>query len=235
MKSAGNLILFFLCLSVGLKAQSYLKMGFLAGPTVSWASSNTQLSDGFFAVSRGGLSVGPVLAFHAGEHFFARFAPVYSRQNFAIRQTSFPAVQTDFRIGLRNIELPFVLGYSGFLGGLTHREYIGAGIQYNLSQSLGSVFSNGAGLQTQTEKITQATSYPVIMAGFEIGNVFKSDGALFFGGAFRYGFQDISSQRHTTPSANVPLLTTYNGVYLGIEITLYLPRFSYWFKREFEY
>jgi len=235
MKSIGIIVVFVQFITFSLKAQTYLKMGFIAGPTVSWASSSSEVSDGFFTVGRGGLAIGPVLTLHVEEHFFARFAPTYSRQNFALRQTSFPAVQTDFRIGLRNLELPLVLGYSGYLGGLTHREYIGAGMQYNLTQSLGTVFSNGAALQTETVSLNQSTVYPVLMAGFEIGNVFKSDGALFFGGAFRYGLQDISSQRHTTPTANVPLLSTYRGIYLGVEITLYLPRFSYWFKREFEY
>jgi hypothetical protein len=72
------------------------------------------------------------------------------------------------------------------------------------------------------------------MAGMEVGTEFDNDGALFFGLSFRwnpqqqYSFQ-FDSQRFS------PQIAATNGNFVMLEITYYLPRFSYWFKRDFTY
>ena len=110
-----------------------MRLGFTAGPTIGWASGESQLSSRFFIVSRAGFQGGITNSIELGEHFFASASASYSIQSFALRQTSAPAVGVDARFRSHNLEFPIMLGFSGYLGSLRHREFIGAGLQLNLN------------------------------------------------------------------------------------------------------
>lgn len=232
-----RLLFFFLLAGTSLPAQSYMKLGFTGGPTFSWASSETQLNNNFFEVARAGFSGGVTTSLHAGEHFFARATAGFSKQVFAIRQNSDPRWGVDIRYRSNNIELPFCAGYTGYLGSLIHREYVGGGLMLNINRNSRVELtgdSSAAFLTHQSSTDQSMGSYPFVLAGFEVGARFNNDGALFFGGSFRYGFQPVFKGRFENSRFPVQY-PAYNGAYLGIEVTWYLPRFSYWFKREFTF
>jgi hypothetical protein len=89
-------------------------------------------------------------------------------------------------------------------------------------------------LEYSTTTSQNKSAYPVLIAGFEVGSVFKNDAALYFGTTLRYGLQDVYSGSFNSARFSNQV-ATYSGTYLGIGITYYLPRYSYWFKREFIY
>jgi hypothetical protein len=213
-----------------------MRLGFTAGTTVGWAAKDNQLSTNFFAVSRAGFQGGVINTLDVGEHFFSSIGANYSIQSFAMRQTGIAAVGVDARFRTHNFELPLTLGYKGYLGSLLHREYIGAGLQFNLSTAQNVKLSgDSSSYMTYTTSADVKTSaYPVLIAGFEVGSVFGNDAALFFGASFRYGMQTVYNGTLNT-NRFVSQTASYNGSYLGIGITYYLPRYSYWFKREFIY
>ena len=212
-----------------------MRLGFTAGPTIGWASGESQLSSRFFIVSRAGFQGGITNSIELGEHFFATVSASYSIQSFALRQTSAPAVGVDARFRSHNLEFPIMLGFSGYLGSLRHREFVGAGLQLNLNYAQ-NVKLSGDSLFDYYSDVSQIKSaYPVIIAGFEVGSVFKNDAALYFGATFRYGLQDVYARNFELLSRFSNQVATYRGTYLGIGITYYLPRYSYWFKREFIY
>ena len=213
-----------------------MRLGFTAGPTVAWASGESQLSSRFFIVSRAGFQGGITNSIELGEHFFASASASYSIQSFALRQTSAPAVGVDARFRSHNLEFPIMLGFSGYLGSLRHREFIGAGLQLNLNYAQNVKLSGDSSstLNYSTTASQNKSAYPVLIAGFEVGSIFKNDAALYFGATLRYGLQDAYSGSFNAARFSNQV-ATYSGTYLGIGITYYLPRYSYWFKREFIY
>jgi len=211
-----------------------MRLGFTAGPTVAWASGESQLSSRFFIVSRAGFQGGITNSIELGEHFFASASANYSIQSFALRQTSAQAVGVDARFRSHNLEFPIMLGFSGYLGSLRHREFVGAGLQLNLNYAQNVKLSGDSLFDYYSDVSQIKSSYPVLIAGFEVGSVFKNDAALYFGTTFRYGLQDVYSGRFNSARFSNQI-ATYSGTYLGIGITYYLPRYSYWFKREFIY
>jgi len=230
-------IQFFLASTLCVFGQApKMRLGFTAGPTIGWASGESQLSSRFFIVSRAGFQGGITNSIELGEHFFASASASYSIQSFALRQTSAPAVGVDARFRSHNLEFPIMLGFSGYLGSLRHREFVGAGLQLNLNyrQNVKLSGDSSSTLDYSTTTSQNKSTYPVLIAGFEVGSIFKNDAALYFGATLRYGLQDVYSGSFNAARFSNQL-ATYSGTYLGIGITYYLPRYSYWFKREFIY
>ena len=152
-----------------------MRLGFTAGPTIGWASGESQLSSRFFIVSRAGFQGGVTNSIELGEHFFASASANYSIQSFALRQTSAPAVGVDARFRSHNLEFPIMLGFSGFLGSLRHREFVGAGLQLNLNYAQNVKLSGDSSsiLNYNTTTSQNKSVYPVLIAGFEVGSIFK--------------------------------------------------------------
>jgi len=228
--------LFCFAMIVHCDAQVNMKLGFTGGPTFSFAGSDSVLSDGFFTSTKTGFNVGSVLTLQAGEHFFSRLGVNYSNQGFALRQTSDAIYGTDVRFRLNQLEIPLSIGFTGYLGNLRHREYIGVGVRFPLSSYNNVILKTDTSV-AHTITITQQPIKGLatfLLAGFEIGSEFKNDAAIFFGASFKYGMQNLMNgglvSSHFAPQA-----VSYNGTYVGLELTYYLPRFSYWFKRDFTY
>jgi hypothetical protein len=232
---ANLLGILFCFLFISLNAQTRLNLGFTAGPIISWGSPDSKFQNDFFKSGKVGYNAGLSLSLQSGEHFFSRISTLYSTQIFAISQTSNINYKIDSRLRFHQLEIPLVVGFTGYIGSLKHREYVGAAMSFNLNTS--TKFIRGDSLPEKdftltTDKLNKA--FPLLMAGFEIGSVFKNDAALFFGVNFRYGLNSIYSG--TLNSSKYSLQNpSYKGTYVGIEVTYYLPRFSYWFKREFIY
>jgi hypothetical protein len=215
--------------------QTSARLGLTGSPNFSWATSDAQLSNGFFKVTRVGFSGGINATVSVGPRFFMRLATHYSQQSFALRQNSDVAYKTDIRYRIRNLEIPFTFGVSGFLGSLRHREFVGAGLQLSLSKNPRVIISGDSSVNytySITDKLVKL--YPVLIAGFEVGSQFKNDGGLYFGANFRYGLNEIYQTNFISNHFN-PQPIGYNGTYLGLELTFYFPRFSYWFKRDFTF
>jgi len=229
------LTLAFCLITFTIAAQTSARIGLTASPTIAWAGPGAKLDNQFFTVSRAGFNGGITLAVNTGQRLFFRFSASYSQQSFAIRQSSVPYFKTDVRNKIINLELPLVVGVSGFLGSLRHREYVGVGLQLPLSHTPKIVASGDSASVLKYSAISSNVKpYPVAIAGFEIGSEFKNDGAIFFGANFRYGFSEIYSSTFTSNRFN-PQTAGYKGTYTGFELTYYFPRFSYWFKRDFTF
>ena len=229
--------LFLLSSAFSAMAQSAkMRLGFTAGTTVAWSTGDGQLSNSFFAVSRAGFQGGITNSLELGEHFFMSLSANYSIQSFGLKQTSVAVVGMDARFRAHNLDIPLTLGYSGYLGSLRHREFVGAGLQLNLSTAQNVKLSgdSSSAITYSTKADVKTSAYPVLIAGFEVGSVFKNDAAMYFGATFRYGLQNVY-QGTVSSNRFAPQAASYNGTYLGIGLTYYLPRYSYWFKREFIY
>ncbi len=213
-----------------------MRLGFSAGPTVAWTSGNNSISPNFFTVSRAGFQGGITNSLDLGEHFYAGISVNYSIQSFGLKQTGTPAVGMDARFRAHNVEVPIMVGTCGYIGSLKHREFLGVGMQFNLSTAQRVKLSGDSSsfITYKTSAVVNTKAYPVFMAGFEVGSIFKNDAAMYFGATFKYSTSNVydgslTSNRFPLQSVN------FKGTYLGISITYYLPRYSYWFKREFIY
>jgi hypothetical protein len=226
-------LLFFITYSI--TAQTRLNLGFTAGPTIAWASSETKLQNNFFKASKAGYNGGLSLSLQAGEHFFSKISTIYSTQIFVLRQTSNLNYKIDTRFRFHELEIPIIVGFTGYLGSLKHREFIGAALSLNLNTSQKIIVGDsllGNDININTTSLNKV--FPLLMAGFEIGSQFKNDAALFFGITLRYGVNAAYSGILNSTRYGIQN-TAYKGTYVGLEVTYFLPRFSYWFKREFVY
>ncbi len=217
-------------------AQTAMRIGINLGSTVAWPAPNPVLDNGFFTVSRAGFQGGLVNTLTLGDRWIFSLGANASVQSFALRQTGIAKFNMDARFKAFQLEIPLTLGFTGYLGSLRHREFVGVGLQSNLSLDPKLVLNGDSASYISAENTTSTTTkvYPVLMAGFEIGSRFENDGGLFFGVCYRYGMQQVYTGSLTTnlfPEQKI----AYNGSYLGFGITYYLPRYSYWFKREFIY
>jgi hypothetical protein len=234
-----NRILIFCCslfLALTTYGQVSNRLGINLGSTVAWPADNAVLDNGFFTVSRAGFQGGLVNTLTFNDRWLLSIGANTSIQSFAVRQTGFPEYNMDARFKALQFEVPITFGFTGYLGSMRHREFIGAGLQSNLSLNPKLVLNGDSTSQLNAVISTNSTSkiYPVLLAGFEIGSQFDNDGALYFGVCFRYGMQEAYTGALSTtifPDQKV----AYNGSYLGFGLTYYLPRYSYWFKREFIY
>lgn len=226
----------FILLATELGAQTFVRMGLTGGPNFNWPVK-LESSDGYFGVTRASFQGGLIASLQAGPHFFSKVSVLYNRQSFIARNRSQADSSFDVRYMLHGLEIPLVIGFSGNLGSLRHREFVGASLVNNLSWS---AKAEGTGIQEAENSVLPFSKgfsnnpYPVLMAGFEVGSVFNSDAALFFGATFRYGLDNVFTS--TIQSANfAPQQVYFGGTGVSIDITWYFPRFSYWFKREFTF
>ncbi len=213
-----------------------MRLGFHAGTTVSWPADLSGLDNGFFTVSRAGIEGGILNTLSINDRFISSIGVNTSLQSFALRQTGIDVYNIDVRFKALQLEIPLSVGFTGYLGSLRHREVIGIGLQTNLSLSNKTVFNgdSASSIGATASSTIKSSIYPVLIAGFEIGSRFDNDGGLFFGINFKYGMQEVYSANLNTTVFS-PQRVTYNGTYLGLGLTFYLPRYSYWFKREFIY
>lgn len=231
-----TLLICIVYLYLPVSGQTYMKLGVTAGPGFAWLDKDSDLKDGFFRVTRTGFSGGICNSLQAGEHFFTKISVLFSSRTFSMRQTSRPEYRTDIQYTLSGIEIPWVAGTSGFLGSLRHREYLGVSV------------SSRTGLKRRTELKGDSASllsynfetgnakgfFPSVLLGFEVGTTFRNDASLYFGGLIRYGIQQVFSEK---VSGNIfqSQNPVYRGAYAGIELHYYLPRYSYWIRKEFTY
>ncbi|MEX1187717.1 MAG: hypothetical protein WED33_00555 [Bacteroidia bacterium] len=227
----------FVFISIGeFYSQSNMRLGFNLGSTVGWPVESSGLNDGFFTVSRAGVQGGIVNTLTVSDRFIASIGANVSLQSFALRQTGNQIYNLDARFKAFQLDIPLNIGFTGYLGSLRHRETIGIGLQSNLSLSNKLVLNGDStgNIDAKASSALRTSVYPVLMAGFEIGSTFDNDGSIYFGLHFRYGLQEVytaSFNSNVYPTQSV----VYNGTYLGFGLTFYLPRYSYWFKREFIY
>jgi hypothetical protein len=218
------------------KAQVALRGGFSAGPTFILMENDQKLSNGFFTSTRAGANAGLNLSMQAGEHFWSRVGVNYNRLNFSLKQNTSNDYRIDFRYGLNNLEIPLQLGVTGYLGSLKHREYLGVAFVNRLGRDIKTTITgdSSAVYAYATPESVVRTSYLAFVAGLEVGTEFKNDAGLFFGLSMRYNPEtQYSSSFNTTVYGNQ--LASTKGNYLMLEVTYYLPRFSYWFKRDFTF
>jgi hypothetical protein len=213
-----------------------MRPGIVLGSSVAWPADVSGLNSGHFTVSRAGFQGGLVNTATFADRLILTFGINANIQSFAVRQTGVDKFRFDSRFRAINLEIPLQLGFTGYLGSLRHRELLGVSLQTNVSSQPKIVEEGDSSAAIQAMATTSFTSkvYPVLTAAFEIGSEFENDGALFFGVCFRYGLQEVSNSEVSSlafPTQRV----TYNGTYLGFGLTYYLPRYSYWFKREFIY
>ncbi len=220
------IVIICLTFSVRGNSQSNMRLGFRAGTTVSWPADISGLDNGFFTVSRAGIEGGVINTLTISDRFISSIGVNASLQSFALRQTGQAIYNLDARFKALQLEIPLSIGFTGYLGSLRHREEIGLGLQTNLSLS-NNLLLNGdsANSIAATASSSLTTSiYPVLIAGFEIGSVFNNDGALFFGINFRYGMQEVYNANLATTVFS-PQRVNYNGTYIGLGLTFYLPRY----------
>ena len=226
----------FLISTFQIQAQSPMRLGIHAGSSISWSKPDGALSPGFFTVSRAGFEGGLVNTLVLNDRLLLSVAANFSSQVFTLRQTGTPKYTLDARFRTYNLDVPLTIGFTGYIGSLRHREMVGIGLQSTLATGSRLILNgDSTSLLNATTSIAQKTSvYPVLMAGFEIGSTFDNDGGMFFGLTLRYGMQDVFSGSLNTNAFPIQSLK-YQGTYLGFGLTYYLPRYSYWFKREFIY
>lgn len=230
-----TLILFVFFTNI-LAGQVYMKLGVAAGPLFSWPSGSSKLSGDFFGVTRASYHGGICNTIQFGEHFFGKVAANYSRQIFSIRQTKNPGYRTNIDLNFSRLELPISFGLSGFFGTLRHREYIGMAISSKIrnKESIDVSGDSSADYKATFENIRVSPAFLVFLAGFEIGTTFKNDASLYFGGSIRLGKRNVYSGQLST-SIFQDQYPEYKGTYASFELTYYLPRYSYWIKKEFTY
>jgi hypothetical protein len=218
------------------QAQVAFRGGFSAGPSFILMENDQQLNNGFFTSTRAGINAGLNLSMQAGEHFWSRVGVNYNRLNFSLKQNTSTQYRIDFRYGLNNLEIPLQFGVTGYLGSLKHREYLGIAYVNRLGRDFKtSVSGDSASVYAfATPESVVKSSYLAFIAGLEVGTEFKNDAGLFFGLSMRYNPETQYSSSFNTAVFGNQLAST-KGNYLMLEITYYLPRFSYWFKRDFTY
>ncbi len=219
-----------------LQAQIALRGGFTAGPSFILMENDQQLNNGFFTSTRAGINAGLNLSMQAGEHFWSRVGVNYSRLNFSLKQNTSNDYRIDFRYGLNNLEIPLQVGVTGYLGSLKHREYIGLAYVNRLGRDVKTSITgdSATAYAYATPESVIKSSYLAFVAGLEVGTEFKNDAGLFFGLTMRYNPETQYSSSFNTSVFGNQLAST-KGNYLMLEVTYYLPRFSFWFKRDFTY
>jgi len=219
-----------------VQAQIALRGGISAGPTFILMEENQQLNNGFFTSTRAGANLGLNLSMQSGEHFWSRVGVNYNRLNFSMKQNTSAEYRIDFRYGLNNLEIPLQVGVTGYLGSLKHREYLGVAYVNRLGRDFKTTISGDSAsvYAYSTPESVVKSSYLAFVAGLEVGTEFKNDAGLFFGLSMRYNPETQYSSSFNTSVFGNQLAST-KGNYLMLEITYYLPRFSYWFKRDFTY
>ena len=231
------ILLFSLCIRPSLQAQIRLRPGMSFGPNFSLPAGGEQtFSDGFFTSGKVGITGGVNLSLQAGEHFWSRIGTNYARTNFLFRRTSATDLRVENSFKFNAIEIPLQVGFTGYLGSLKHREYVGVGFNSLLrsSASLGVGGDSAAVYTYTTEEPLVKKSYLNFNFGIEVGSEFDNDGSIFFGLAMRYNPE--TQYQYTFRAGNFPKqILRSNANFVMLEITYYFPRFSYWFKRDFTY
>jgi hypothetical protein len=231
------ILLFSLCIRPSLQAQIRLRPGMSFGPNFSLPAGGEQtFSDGFFTSGKVGITGGVNLSLQAGEHFWSRIGTNYARTNFLFRRTSATDLRVENSFKFNAIEIPLQVGFTGYLGSLKHREYVGVGFNSLLrsSASLGVGGDSAAVYTYTTEEPVVKNSYLNFNFGIEVGSEFDNDGSIFFGLAMRYNPE--TQYQYTFRAGNFPKqILRSNANFVMLEITYYFPRFSYWFKRDFTY
>jgi hypothetical protein len=219
-----------------LQAQVALRGGFTGGPSFILMENDQQLNNGFFTSTRAGINAGLNLSMQAGEHFWSRVGVNYNRLNYSLKQNTSNDYRIDFRYGLNNLEIPLQVGVTGYLGSLKHREYIGVAYVNRLGRDVKTSITgdSATAYAYATPESVIKSSYLAFVAGLEVGTEFKNDAGLFFGLTMRYNPETQYSSSFNTSVFGNQLAST-KGNYLMLEVTYYLPRFSFWFKRDFTY
>lgn len=231
------ILLFSLCLQPRLLAQIRLRPGMSFGPNFSLPAGGEQtFSDGFFTSGKVGITGGLNLSMQAGEHFWSRIGTNFARTNFLFRRTSATDLRVENSFKFNAIEIPLQIGFTGYLGSLKHREYVGVGFNSLLrsSASLGVGGDSAAVYTYVTEEPVVKKSYVNFNFGIEVGSEFNNDGSIFFGLAMRYNPETQYQYNFRAASYPQQILRS-NANFVMLEITYYFPRFSYWFKRDFTY
>lgn len=229
-------ILMLAIASLSTQAQVAARWGFAAGPAFGLTNSAQTLNASFFTATRTGFSAGTHVAVTAGERFFSRAGVNYNQLNLALRQNVNYNYKIDIRWNLRQIEVPVVAGFSGYLGSLRHREYLGVAysIPIGSGQSLNLTGDSASVLSNSMVELQRSKGYLTGIAGVEFGTVFENDGALFFGLSARWNAATQHAIAFDSNRFDRQIAAT-NGNFVMLEITYYLPRFSYWMKRDFTY
>lgn len=229
-------VLVFSVALLPIQAQVAFRGGFSAGPSFILMENEQKLSNGFFTSTRAGVNAGLNLSMQAGEHFWSRVGVNYNRLNFSLKQNTSNDYRIDFRYGLNNIEIPLQLGVTGYLGSLKHREYLGVAFVNRLGRDMKTTITGDSAsvYSYATPESAVKSSYLAFVAGLEVGTEFKNDAGLFFGLSMRYNPETQYSGGFNTAIYGNQIAST-KGNYLMLEVTYYLPRFSYWFKRDFTY
>ncbi len=231
------ILLLSLCIRPSLNAQIRVRPGMSFGPNFSLPAGGEQtFSDGFFTSGKVGITGGVNLSLQAGEHFWSRIGTNYARTNFLFRRTSATDLRVENSFKFNAIEIPLQVGFTGYLGSLKHREYVGVGFNSLLrsSASLGVGGDSAAVYTYTTEEPLVKKSYLNFNFGIEVGSEFDNDGSIFFGLAMRYNPETQYQYNFRTGSFPEQILRS-NANFVMLEITYYFPRFSYWFRRDFTY
>jgi hypothetical protein len=231
------LFAFLLLNSPTLDAQIRLRPGISFGPNFALLPGNNQaFSEGFFTSGKVGITGGINLSMQVGEHFWARVGTNYARTNFVFKRTSAIDLRVENGFKFNALEFPLQFGFTGYLGSLKHREYIGVGYNALLrsSSSLGVGGDSMAVYTYTTEESIVKKSFLSFNCGIEVGSEFNNDGSIFFGLAMRYNPETQYQYNFRTAGYPEQILRS-NANFVMLEITYYFPRFSYWFKRDFTY
>jgi hypothetical protein len=238
MKKFGILIFTSLLFSLqALHAQVSFRPSLSLGPSFSVLSnSKNDLNNGFFTSGKAGLQVGAGGTVGLSDRLFIRSGANYSRQSFSFKKNNAADLDVDFTFSRQHLELPLLFGFSGYLGSLLHREFVGLSYNMLLSDNLSTDISGDStsGSEFTVNINDKKSSFLNYTLGFEVGSSFKNDGAIFFGLSYR--FSPTSQYGGVFKTDNYPQQAfSWNGNYALLEITYYFPRVSYWFKRDFTY
>ncbi len=220
-----------------LNAQVSFRPAVSVGPSFSILSnSKNELNNGFFTAGKAGLQIGMGGAVGLGDRLFIRSGVNYARQSFSFKKNNATDLAVDFSFSRQHLEFPVFVGFSGYLGSLIHREFIGVSYNTLLGDNLSSKISGDstAGSEFILNINNKKASFLNYIAGFEVGSSFDNDGAIFFGLSYRFsptGQYGGLFKANPYPEQQF----SWNGNYAFLEITYYFPRVSYWFKRDFTY
>jgi len=238
MKKFAILVLTTILIKVqALDAQVSFRPSISLGPSFSILSnSKNELNNGFFTSGKAGLQIGAGGSMGLGERLFLRGGVNYSRQSFSFKKNNATDLAVDFTFSRQHLELPLTVGFSGYLGSLLHREFIGLSYNSLLGDNLTSKISGDstAGSEFTVNITDKKASFLNYTVGFEVGSSFNNDGAIFFGLSYRFspaGQYGGLFKANPYPEQKF----SWNGNYALLEITYYFPRVSYWFKRDFTY
>jgi hypothetical protein len=234
-------VVLFLTLSLitfkGLIAQVSFRPSLSLGPSFSILSnSKNELNNGFFTSGKAGLQIGAGGSMGLSDRLFLRGGVNYSRQSFSFKKNNATDLAVDFTFSRQHLELPVLVGFSGYLGSLLHREFIGVSYNMLLGDNLSTKISGDstAGAEFTVNINDKKASFLNYLVGFEVGSSFNNDGAIFFGLSYRFSPVDQYGglfKANPYPEQKFG----WNGNYALLEITYYFPRVSYWFKRDFTY